>query len=108
MHRLLAVVLVSGCVPTSFTYSPMSARGPVAKPEGCAFDVLTMPPTKGYEEVGTLSFYNGEEPTTPEGFKKVVAKQVCEVGGDAVIAISNSAGQLTKGTVIKFAPEPKK
>src|SRR5262245_7352445 len=108
MHRLLAVVLVSGCVPTSFTYSPTTMRGPGPKPEGCAFEALTSPPTKGYEEVGTLSFYNGEEPTTVEGFKKVVARQVCEVGGDAVIAISNSAGQLTKGTVIHFPPEPKK
>jgi len=107
MHRLLALLVASGCVPTSFTYTPSFARGPGPKPEGCAFEVVMTPPTKAYEEVGILSFYNGTEPTTPEGFKQVVAKQVCSVGGDAVIATSNSAGQLTKGTVIRYPPGAK-
>jgi len=50
MRRLLAVVIASGCVPTSFTYSPSFAHGPAAKPENCAFDVVTSPPERGYEE----------------------------------------------------------
>jgi len=89
-------------VPTSYTYSPSFSRGPAPKPEGCPVEVVTSPPEKRYEEVGTLDFYNGTEPVTVEAFKKVVAKQVCEVGGDAVIAIANAKGQLTKGTVIRY------
>jgi hypothetical protein len=104
MRWLLAVVIASGCVPTSFTYSPTFARGPAAKPQGCVFEVLTAPPTRGYDEVGILTFYNGTEPTTADQFKTIVAKQVCDVGGDAVIAIANARGQLTKGTVIHYPP----
>jgi hypothetical protein len=63
---------------------------------------VTSPPEKAYEEVGTLTFYNGTEPTTVDGFKTVVAKQVCQVGGDAVIATPNDKGQLTKGTIVHY------
>src|SRR5262245_20537440 len=107
MHRLLAIVLISGCVPTSYTYTPSSAHGPPPKPVGCVFEVITSPPTKGYEEVGILAFYNGTEATTVDDFKNGVAKQVCEVGGDAVIATANAKGQLTTGTVIRYPPERK-
>jgi hypothetical protein len=62
MHRLLVVALVAGCSPTSYTFSPMFARGPSPKPEGCAFDVVSLPPDRGYDQVGTLTFYNGTSP----------------------------------------------
>jgi len=107
MRWLLAVIIASGCVPTSFTYSPSFAKGPTPKPANCAFDVVTSPPTQAYEEVGILSFYNGTEPVTVDEFKKIVAKQVCDVGGDAVIAIANTKGQLTKGTIIHYPPGSK-
>jgi hypothetical protein len=104
MHRVLALVLAAGCAPTSYTYTPSVRRGPQSRPEGCAVDVMTSPPEKRFEEVGTLDFYNGTEPTTVEGFKRAVAKQVCQVGGDAVIAIVNEKLQFTKGTVIRYIP----
>src|SRR5215475_2204484 len=107
MRWLIAVVVASGCVPTSFTYSPSFAKGPAPKPEGCAFEVVTSPPTRPYEEVGVLSFYNGTEPTTVDELKKIVAKQVCDVGGDGVIAIANARGQLTRGTIIHYPPGSK-
>lgn len=102
MLRVLGFVLLAGCVPTSFTYSPSFARGPAAKPEGCPFEVVTSAPPQDFQEVGTLDFYNGDEPTSVDGFKKAVAKQVCQVGGDAVIAIANPKGQYTKGTVVHY------
>jgi hypothetical protein len=104
MHRVLALVLAAGCAPTSYAYTPSARREPQPKPEGCAVEVMTSPPGKPFEEVGTLDFYNGTEPTTIEDFKRVVAKQVCQVGGDAVIAIANEKRQFTKGTVIRYAP----
>jgi hypothetical protein len=108
MYRLLAAVLATGCVPTSYTYSPSVAHGPGPRPEGCAVEIVRSPPATAYEEVGTLTFYNGTEPTTAEDFKRVVSKQVCQVGGDAVIAIANAKGQLTTGTVIRYPSEPKR
>jgi len=56
MRRLLGPLLISGCVPASYTWTPSFARSPARKPEGCAFEVVTSPPARGYEEVGTLTF----------------------------------------------------
>src|SRR5580765_3524512 len=108
MQRLLVVALLAGCSPTSYTFSPTFARGPSPKPEGCAFDVVTSQPERGYEEIGTLTFYNGTEPTTVDALKRVIAKQVCTVGGDAVIAAPNEKGQLLIATVVHYQPGPKK
>jgi len=101
MSRLLALILLAGCTPTSFAFSPM-AKGVTSKPDSCAVEVLTTFPSRNYEEVGTLDFYNGTVPKTADAFKQVVAKQVCEAGGDAVVATADEKGQFTKGTVIAY------
>ncbi len=100
--RWLLVLALIGCTPTSYAYTPSTSRGPAAKPDNCVVEFLTSQPTNDYEEVGTLDFYNGTEPKSVDDFKKAVAKQVCQVGGDAVIAIANDKGQYTKGTVIHY------
>jgi len=102
MRWLPGLLLFVGCVPTSFTYTPATQRGEVARPENCAFEVATTPPAKDSEEVGQLDFYNGTEPKTVDDCKTAVAKQVCQVGGDVVIAIANDKGQYTKGTVVRY------
>lgn len=105
-HRLLALVLVAGCSPTTFAFTPANPKGVVSLPENCPVDVVTsVPPEKNYEDLGTLDFYNGTEPKTLEDFKKAVKKQVCDAGGDGVIAIANDKGQYTKGTVIHYLGE---
>ena len=101
MYRLLALLLVVGCTPTEFVFSP-TVKGVTPKPDNCKVDVLASPPSRGFQEVGTLDFYNGTEPKTLAAFKQAVAKQVCEVGGDAVIATADAKGQFTKGTVIAY------
>jgi hypothetical protein len=105
MHRLnivaMVVVLAAGCVPTSYSYTPASSRSFGQRAAGCTFDVVTTPPTETYEEVGVLAHYNGDVPSNLDEFKKVVAKQVCGVGGDAVIASSNGTG-YDKGTIIHY------
>jgi hypothetical protein len=103
MHRLfVALVLVAGCVPLSYTYTPASSQPVMGKPKGCKFEVVMSAPSEGYEEVGTLDFYNGDPPKDAGKFKKAVAEQVCQVGGDAVIATVSDKGTITKGSVIKF------
>jgi hypothetical protein len=101
MYRL-ALVVMFGCTPTSFAFTP-SVRGVTPKPDSCNVEVVTSPPSRDFQELGTLDFYNGTEPKTLDAFKKAVDKQVCHVGGDAVIAIADDKGHYTKGTVITYS-----
>jgi hypothetical protein len=102
MHRLsFAFVLVAGCTPTTFVFSP-TVSSVTAKPRNCSVEVLTSTPSRDFQELGTLDLYNGTEPKTLAVFKKAVAEQVCQVGGDAAIAIADDKGVFTKGTVIAY------
>jgi hypothetical protein len=102
MKRFLALVLLAGCSPTTFAFTPASPRGISAKPHDCPVEIVTSTPERNYEEIGTLDFYNGPEPKNVDDFKKAVAKQVCQAGGDAAIAIANDKGRYTKGSVIRY------
>src|SRR5262245_33861236 len=106
MHRFLRFVLLAGCAPTTYAYTPATGKPETTKPENCAIEVFLSPPSKNYEQLGTLDYYNGGEPKNAEEFKKAVAKQACQAGGDAVIAIVDDKGRYTKGTVIHYVPEP--
>ena len=107
MHRLWVVVLLAGCVPTSFAYTPSSSRTFAGKPDDCTFEVTTSEPTNAYEEIGTLKHYNGDVPKTLEAFKKAVTKQVCHLGGDAVITHGDGNGGYPTGTIIHYPELPK-
>jgi hypothetical protein len=106
MHRVLLLIVLASCTPATYTYSPTTRRPFPSRPDNCSFEVATSTPSRSFEEVGTLQHYNGAEPRTVEEFRKVVAKQVCGVGGDAVIAIADDKGHYTKGTIIHYVPEP--
>ncbi len=101
MHRLVVLVLVAGCVPLSYTYTPATNKPAVAKPKGCKFEV-TGSTTQGYEEIGIVALYNGDPPKSVDKFKSAVSDQVCEVGGDAVLAAPDEKGAYTKGSIVKF------
>jgi hypothetical protein len=92
MHRVLLLIVLASCVPTTYTYSPTTRRPFSSRPDDCSFEIATSTPSKSFDEVGTLQHYNGAEPRTVEELRKAVAKQVCGVGGDAVIAIANDKG----------------
>ena len=101
MKRLISFLVLAGCTPTTFVFSA-SMTTITPKPDTCAVDVMTSPPSRDFEEVGTLALYDGPPPKTLDAFKKAVERKVCEEGGDAVIAIADAKGQLTKGTVIAY------
>ncbi len=101
MHRLIALLLVAGCTPTTFAFSP-TVKSVTRKPENCPIEAMTSLPSRDYQEIGTLEFYNGTEPKTLDDFKKAVAEQACRVGGDAVVAIADFKGLYTKGTVLAW------
>jgi hypothetical protein len=104
MQRVLLIALLAGCVPTSYAYTPASGRSFPKRAEGCTFDMLTTPPQKDFEEVGTLVHYNGDLPKNLDKLKSIIANQVCSVGGDAAIAVSDDKG-YSKVTVIAW-PKP--
>src|SRR5262249_27887532 len=106
MHRVLLLIALASCTPTTYTYSPTTRRLFPSRPDDCSFEVETSTPSKSFEEVGTLHYYNGKEPRTREEFKKAVAKQVWGVGGDAVLAIINEKGLYMNGTIIHYVAEP--
>jgi hypothetical protein len=99
MLRFLTFSFLVGCIPTTFAFSP-SVHVLVVKPDNCRVEVVTQTPPDT-QEIGTLQLYNGPEPRTLAAFKHAVAKQVCEVGGDAAIAIVDDQGRFTKGTVLR-------
>jgi hypothetical protein len=102
-HRLFALVLLAGCAPATFTFTPASSA--TSLPDNCPVEVVTsMPPERNYQELGTLDFYSGTEPKTLDAFKKAVKSQVCTAGGNAAIAIDNGKGQYTQGSIIKVLP----
>jgi len=102
-HRLLALVLFTGCAPATFTFTPTSSV--TSLPDNCPVEVVTsMPPEKNYQELGTLEFYSGTEPKTLDAFKKAVRDKVCTAGGNGAIATDNGTGKYTQGIVIKILP----
>ena len=101
----LVMLVAAGCAPTTYSFTPASAKGVVEKSGNCNLEVMTAEPQRNYEEVGTLDYYNGKEPTNLDDFKKAVKTQACESGGDAVIALANDKGQFTKGRVIHYLGE---
>lgn len=102
MRRLTLLALFAvGCTPLSYAFTP-AGRSVVSKPKGCTFEVRTSQPTEGFEEIGTLQHYNGKPTKSVDALKKAVAEQVCEVGGDAVIAVPNDKGELDKAMVVKW------
>lgn len=101
MYRLMLVVLVAGCVPLSYTYTPASNKPAISKAKGCTFEVVGSS-EKGYEEIGILALYNGTPPKSVDKFKSAIAEQVCQVGGDAVIAAPDEKGVYSKGSIVKY------
>ena len=102
MHRLFLLTLLAGCSPVTYAYTPASNLPVSPKPDNCVFEVLSAPSSEDFEELGYLEHYNGGKPKTADKFKAAVAKQVCGAGGDAVVAIMDNKGELTKGTIIRF------
>ena len=70
--KSLTVLLLAGCVATTFTFSPtVTVVSP--KPENCKIEVMTSMPSRSFQEIGTLELYNGDPPKTLDAFKAAVA-----------------------------------
>jgi hypothetical protein len=108
---LLCVLVATACGHNTVTRSgdPHPARD-----QKCDFDVFTTPPANGYTEIATLDikegFWGDNAPSDIKALKKSIQRDVCGVGGDAVIAYANGFGDYVKASVLKRAwdtgPQP--
>ena len=71
----------------------------------CTFECLSSFPNSPYTELGTLDRRKKYRPArTAKDFKLAVSKDVCSVGGDAVVVTQvNEDGLYMRGTVIRIA-----
>jgi len=99
---LMLALLGAGCTPTSYAFTP-STRGEVARPKGCAFEIMASAPDNvSYEDIGRFDHYNGSVPKSVDDLRKAIASRVCTVGGDAVIATPDAKGEYRTAQVIKL------
>jgi len=104
MRYLLACALIAGCLPPSYAVESggTTARVP-PRPANCDFEILGVPPARNYVEVAQLV------PDVPvrnagelESFREAIGPQVCQAGGDAVIAKPTPNGLWTGGAIVAY------
>jgi hypothetical protein len=103
-RALILTALLTGCAGT-YVYGPTGDVEAQAKPPGCTFTLLDLPPQQAFDEIGVLAPQDieyGDMAGGPTPFKEAVAEQVCKVGGDAVVVERDGTGRYIRGTVIKF------
>jgi len=83
----------------SYVVTKTGTAGP-AKPANCEFQIATSKVDRAYDEVAILDSKVWSEDAAT--FKQAVAAQVCELGGDAVIAEVNGNGRYVRGTVLRW------
>ena len=98
----LAVVAVIGCgsATTAFTRT-----GPTlaAQPEGCEFSVVRASPTAAARELGKIDIKYQKQMDwiyDESAFKRKVRADVCQSGGDTVVAHINDNGLYMSATVL--------
>lgn len=97
-------VLAMGCASMSPNYGLTKSVGnPTPKAANCDFTVMTVPSDRPQEQVGILDAeLVPYAATTAAEFQDAVRKQVCEVGGDAVLAEINGHGRYVRGTIVRW------
>jgi hypothetical protein len=105
--RLGLIILAATGACGSFMYDGYNLRpnGPAKpKPNACDFRIVSTVPAQGYEEVATLTLkngINGNVPRETDKFQHDVQSQVCQVGGDLVVAEVNGRGDIVRGIVFR-------
>ena len=104
LYAITSVILAC-CASTTFTKTGDSEASPLA--EGCQINIYTTTPRKPFVELGVIDIdYNCvfacPSNNTAGGVKKLIAKDVCNAGGNGVLLWeANGFGFYTKATVIK-------
>jgi hypothetical protein len=108
--RLLLAIgaLTVGCAAMSPNYSlTKSVSNVTAKSANCDFAVVTVPSDRPQEQIGILDAeLVPYAATTAAEFKDAVRNQVCQVGGDEVLAEVNGHGRYVRGTIVRWKSTP--
>jgi hypothetical protein len=102
---LLAATAAVACGGSRYLYGPLGAVVVQPKPKNCDFSLLDKLPDQAYDPLGVFAPVDivvPKVPSTDAAFKKSVAAQVCEAGGDAVVTERDDQGRYVRGTVIRF------
>lgn len=106
----LAVVAVIGCGGATTAFK---RTGPTlaAQPEGCEFSVVRASPTGPSRELGTIDIKYLKQTDwiyDESAFRRKVRANVCQSGGDTVVAHINDNGLYMSATVLttKAVPVP--
>jgi hypothetical protein len=99
----LLAVLFGACAQTGYIYTKTGEAGS-AKPPNCDFVVAVTKVDRPYKEVGILDSQQAP-PQNAADFKERVRAQVCQAGGDAVIAEVSGLGYYIRGTIVRFTEE---
>jgi hypothetical protein len=101
--RLVACSLVLAslvaCGGPGYALTVSTPKPTAAKAATCDFQVVTLPPSRGYEEIAMLS-PTGDVAYDPVEFKRLVHAQVCSIGGDMVLSEVNGLAYI-RGTVLR-------
>jgi hypothetical protein len=96
----LLLCLLPGCFASpSYIVTKTGAVG-AAKPANCDFLIATSKVDRAYDEIAILDAKIWAEDAA--SFKQTVGAQVCELGGDAVLAEVNGNGRYVRGTVLRW------
>jgi hypothetical protein len=77
------------------------------KSANCEFVVVTVPSDRPQEQIGILDAeLVPYAATTAAEFKDAVRNQVCQVGGDEVLAEVNGRGRYVRGTIVRWKSTP--
>ncbi len=102
---LLVGVGTTGCGSRTYAATRTNTADTVSKAPDCDFAILTET-EPDHEEVAILES-EGQPAMTAAEFQRIVGRQVCELGGDAVVAEIDDQGAYLRGKVLrrKDAPE---
>ncbi len=107
-------MLFVSCKPTYRFHQTGAAYEP--RPANCSFRVFATAPASPYEEIGVIEISSKWQTTLHadvDQFRTAIAPQVCEAGGNGVIAVTAVVGGVAgyiKGIVVVLEPveQPKK
>jgi len=104
---LLLLSLAPGCASEpAYAFAPTTGVTAAPKPPDCQVTILDIRPGRPFDEVGRVVAVSHPvytpTATTAEELYLFVHTQVCQLGGDAVIAEPDGLGRYWGGPVIRY------
>ncbi|MFT3921844.1 MAG: hypothetical protein QM778_04860 [Myxococcales bacterium] len=102
---VLGFAFLTACTP-SVTWTRRAASKP--RQAGCSFDVIDLGPRPPLREIGVIeidAFSPRAIPRREADFRELIAKEVCKVGGEAVVPGIDGFGRYVLATVVTYVKD---